>query len=155
MNFITKFFAKKGKPVLELSKSAQRIPTNLDEAIIELHVALTDNEKREFAKLSPSNPGLSLHLTGGMTMRNNWGLWDRNSPFSLWFRKQGIWHPDDMSAIIYRAFWCNLNNKPFDMKKETRFYIEFWKEQGIGFDGIEFSNYKANRIETIEVRRKR
>jgi hypothetical protein len=152
MNFITKWlFKKKAQPPII-------IPTNLEEAVAELHAVFNTKEKMEFANFSALDPGLSLHLTGGMAMRNNWRMWEPDTPLSSWFRKQGIWHPDDMSAIIYRAFWCslgkyrsprrNLKEMPFDLETEKLYYIKYWKDMGKGFDGVDI----ASESKTLEKR---
>jgi hypothetical protein len=150
MNFITKWFKKPAA-----SPRATIIPTNLEEAVRELHIAFKPSEKKEFANFSALDPGLSLHLTGGMAMRNNWRMWEPDTPLSLWFRKQGIWHPDDMSAIIYRAFWCslgkyrsprrNLKEMPFDLEAEKIHYITYWKRMGKGFDGVDLPSTEEKR----------
>lgn len=149
MNFVTKWFKRKEAP-----PKIMLIPTNLEEAIAELHAAFKPNEKREFANFSALDPGLSLHLTGGMAMRNNWKMWEPDGPLSSWFRKEGIWHPDDMSAIIYRAFWCSLNNTPFDLDLEKLYYVNYWKDKGIGFDGVQLPNFNPNRLGKIKLGRR-
>ena len=140
MNFITKWFKR---PVPQPRVTV--IPNDLEEAVRELHAAFKPNENREFANFSPLDPGLSLHLTGGMAMRNNWRMWEPDTPLSSWFRKHGIWHPDDMSAIIYRAFWCSLNTVAFDLEKEKLCYIAYWKKKGKGFDGVDLAPVSDKR----------
>jgi hypothetical protein len=151
MNFITKWFKKAPEPV----QRVVFIPANLEEAVVELHSAFNTNEKREFANFSALDPGLSLHLTGGMAMRNNWKMWEPDGPLSSWFRKEGVWHPDDMSAIIYRSFWCSLNNVKFDLSREKTYYTQYWKQRGVGFDGVHLPNYKPDPREVINVKRTR
>ena len=65
------------------------------------------------------------HFGLGRWLRNNWALW-KGSKLSKHFNKHGVFHPDDMSAIILTAFWRNLNNKPLKLEEEFSFYNRYW-----------------------------
>ena len=66
------------------------------------------------------------HFGPGMWMRNNWGL-RRGSRLAKYFNDIGIRHPDDMSGIILRTFWCKLNDKPFRLNERIEYYQEYWR----------------------------
>jgi hypothetical protein len=110
-------------------------PKTLDEAVQFLLNTTSETDSALFAKEPEDSPGASIHFFAGMAMRNRWGLWKKEQPLTQWFRERRIWHADDMSAVIYKAFWCKLNNKPFDINVEVVYYLNYWFDQGIGFDG--------------------
>ena len=112
----------------------EQIPDSLD-AALELFDRMSSQEDKDyFSNQSGEHPGAELHFSAGMAMRNSWKLWQKDEPLAKWFRERGIWHADDMSAIIYKAYWCKLNNKPFDLNTEVAFYEKFWADNGLGFD---------------------
>ena len=121
---------------MELAKA----PKCLYEAIKVIDKNSSDEDRRLFAKKDQKCPGVSLHFSSGMDMRNSWGLWDKDQPLTKWFRERGIWHPDDMSAIIYKAYWYHLNDMPFNILKEAMYYENYWWESGLGFDGEKLEN---------------
>lgn len=114
---------------------SKKIPETLDEAVDQI---ISDNSKEamdEF-KLEPEDsPGARFHFFGGMNMRNAWGLWYNETPISKWFQFHGVLHGDDRSGIIFKALWCRLNNKPFDIDAEAAYYINYWKQKGCKADG--------------------
>ena len=112
------------------------IPDNLDEAVNLLFSKMTDKERILYELEDEDYPGAGFHFSGGMRIRNNWGLWRKDTGISKWFRENGIWHADDMSGTIYKALWCKVCNKPFDIKKEAKRHEEFWAKNGVGFDNI-------------------
>ena len=62
-------------------------------------------------------------------MRNNWGLWG-GSRLSKYFNKIGIYHPDDMSAIILESYRRNLQGEAIDLESQVDFYQEYWAKHG-------------------------
>ena len=135
MNFIKAWWQNRQRK--KLLKDA---PKTLYEAILKLDDLMTDEARVRFAKESGTSPGSKFHFGGGMAMRNNWGLWDKEQPLTTWFRNNGIWHADDMSSLIYKAYWCFLNDMRFDIDNEVYFYESYWKMTGVGFDGVKLEN---------------
>ena len=125
----------KSRKTREREAKLAKAPWTLDDAVQFLLINTPADEAAEFAKEPEDSPGASIHFTCGMAMRNGWGLWIKEQPLTQWFRQHRIWHADDMSATIYKAFWCKLNNKPFSIHEETTYYINYWFDQGLGFDG--------------------
>jgi hypothetical protein len=122
-------------------KQLEQAPKDLGDAIMAFDAGMTDAQRAMFAKEPSDCPGAKFHFFGGMAMRNDWGLWNKEQPLTQWFRARGIWHADDMSAIIYKAYWCFLNDVPFCLAKEAEYYEKFWTNCGIGFDGVVIPNY--------------
>lgn len=135
---------RKWLDVRKRKKELAKAPKDLDSAVMEILTTARSEDLAQFAKEPEDAPGARFHFTQGMAMRNAWGLWEKDQPLTKWFRDHRIWHADDMSAIIYKSLWCKLNHKKFDIYTEAAYYIKFWLEQGIAFDG-----------ETIEDRVKR
>jgi len=92
------------------------IPQNLGECFIELDKQLKEVDKKEMQALTKRSGMISYHLSLGMWMRNNWGLWG-GSRLQKYFADKGISHPEEMSSIILYHYHDWLNGK-----------TETWKE---------------------------
>lgn len=134
------------------AKELSKAPKTLDEAIQFLLNNIKTEDAEQFAKKPEHSAGVDLHFNAGMAMRNGWGLWIKEQPLTQWFRNHRVWHADDMSAIIYHAVWCKLNDKSFDIEKEADYYVDYWASQGFGFDGKPVKDYIAPTSLTIKLR---
>jgi hypothetical protein len=88
------------------------IPTDLDDAHRELEKLLPKSEIRHIKAMNTEDKMIEYHMSFGMWLRNNWGLW-KGSRLASYFNQLGIRYPDDMSGIILDTFWCKLHNKPY------------------------------------------
>lgn len=81
------------------------IPKDIDEAIDTLDTILSAEDK-QFAtdSLSLEAFRVGTHLGLGMWIRNNWGLWG-GSRLQRYFRDRRVFHPDDMSGVILKAYY--------------------------------------------------
>ena len=70
---------------------------------------------------------IQYHFSLGMWMRNNWGLW-QGSKLSKWFNERGIFHPDDMSAIILDSYWHHLCGLPINFEEQAEVYKQYWNK---------------------------
>lgn len=105
-----------------------RQPRTLQEAV-DLLLAGVEDEDRPFIR---ENPPESAHFMFGMYLRNEWHLWETDTPLVQWFRTElGLGHADDMSGIILGSFWAAMRGETFDMQAEVRRYHEHWQRQGI------------------------
>lgn len=105
------------------------IPKNIEQALEQLENLVSAEDKKHFMKIEEDDM-CGLHHSGGMFIRNNWGLWDEESPLHKWFKEtHGIWHADDMSGIILTSYWRRLHEIDIDVKGQTKFYLDYWKEQ--------------------------
>ncbi len=111
----------------ENSQKEAYIPKDLDECFVQLEKLLKP-EDIEKMRGGTENDMIRYHMSLGMWMRNNWGLWG-GSRLAKWFNTQGIEHPDDMSGIILDSFWRHLNNKPIKLDQQVKFYQDYWKQQ--------------------------
>jgi len=67
-----------------------------------------------------------VHHTTGRAIRNDWGLWNDKNELHEFFVSIGIWHPDDMSAIILESLHRLLNNKPINLTEQVTKYKDYW-----------------------------
>lgn len=123
-------------------------PQTLDEALDLLEAHTPDDVKRAFAGAPEGDYAARCHFTGGMAMRNDWQLWDKDAPLSRWFQERGVEHGDDKSAIIYRAFWLRLNGREIDMAAEAAYYRDYWERAERMADGgsYRFTVFKDGRV---------
>lgn len=86
----------------------KRIPATIEEALDILDDVLTEEDKEYLVK----NGAISVHLSLGMWIRNEWKLWEPvDSDIKTYLKKEGYEHPDDMSNYIIEEFIKYLNNK--------------------------------------------
>jgi len=100
------------------------VPKDLDDVCAELGRMLPSKLVRKI-RTGTEEDMTQYHLNLGLWMRNNWGLW-KGSRLSEYFNRQGIVHPDDMSAIILCSFWRHLNSKPVDLEGQVFIYKTYW-----------------------------
>lgn len=89
------------------------VPSTVNEAIDYLYNNLSDEDKK-FIKSEDNSA--CVHFTIGMDIRNDFSLWEENTPISLDFQKRfGLFgHGDDLSGIILDGVWAKVNNKTND-----------------------------------------
>lgn len=101
------------------------VPTKLDDAFDELKKMLHPELLKEMKEGSERNM-VQYHMSMGLWMRNNWGLW-AGSRLAKYFNGIGIFHPDDMSGIILDSFWRHLNAQPIKLEEQVAYYQKFWR----------------------------
>jgi hypothetical protein len=78
----------------------------------------------------------NVHMSTGMWMRNNWGLW-RRGKLAKHFDSMGIHHPDDMSGIILTSYHRHLAGKERDLEQQVKRYREYWAATSKHFEQLE------------------
>lgn len=107
--------------------TGKKIPETLYDAVEELISQQTPETIKQIKECDDH----FWHFTSGMSLRNNWGLW-QNSVLAQWFKNTlGLGHPDDMSSIIYDATIAKIRGKPFDLSEQVEKYKTHWKVYGI------------------------
>ena len=89
------------------------IPRDLEEAVLALDKLISEEEKYELCKMGEDEFLAATHLGIGMYLRNEWGLW-KNSELRKYFRRRGIFHPDDMSGEILKSYYKFLCQRPWN-----------------------------------------
>jgi hypothetical protein len=73
-----------------------------------------------------------FHFTGGMCLRNNLGLWDKESPLHKHMLERfGLCHADDTSSLITSAANARKNNLPYDPEDDARRFKSHWLHMGL------------------------
>jgi len=108
---------------------SERVPTTIDEALNLMMEGLTEKD-RTFIENAGDDDATVAHFGGGMGMRNSWGLWG-DSPLSRSFSRLGIYHADDMSAIINEAFSRRVRGKDIELDELVQYYRDYWEEEDI------------------------
>lgn len=104
------------------------IPKDLGECFEELAHLLSADDIASFKNGPEEKACIDMHMGLGMWMRNTWGLW-AGSRLGFYFADLGVFHPDDMSAIILTSFHRHLNGKPIKLDKQISVYKKYWKKQ--------------------------
>jgi hypothetical protein len=107
--------------------SAQSVPATLDDALDLMMEGLTD-EDRKLVEEAGEDYATMAHFGGGMGMRNSWGLW-ADSSLSRYFAWLGIYHADDMSAIINTAFSRRVRGKEIKLEELVKYYRDYWAKE--------------------------
>ncbi len=124
------------------AKTKPAVPATLDEAVDLMVSWMSPADKAAFAA-QPANAIRFPHFTSGMAMRNDWGLWFGKTGISRWLRDHGVFHGDDQSQTVYHALWHRLNNRPFDIEAQARYYADWWKAAyGTLWDGTPIPGYE-------------
>ncbi len=101
------------------------IPTNLNECISTLNVALSQSDKDIFYN-TPEAQLYKYHHGLGQWLRNCWGLWN-GSVLRTYFMKLGLTHADDMSSIVLVSFHRSLHGKPVELEAQLLKYKQYWE----------------------------
>ena len=80
-------------------------PDTIDKAIDILLVVLTEDQKSQI-KNTKKGDLIKYHLSLGMWIRNNFGLWHNNIRL---LNELGGGHPDDASFVLIKKLWKELN----------------------------------------------
>ena len=105
------------------------VPSTIDEAINYLFENLSEEDK-DFIKC---NPNEGCHFTVGMNLRNNWSLWEENTPIKNDFKKRFnlFGHGDDMSGIILKGLFNKVKGFPLNLEEEAEKYRQHWLKFGL------------------------
>ena len=107
---------------------ATYVPTDVPDAVQHLIATLDPDSLREARRELEDDFAVGQHFGLGLWMRNNWGLWGE-SRLAAYFKKLGIHHPDDMSAIVLHSLWRQLNDLPINLESQVQCYKDWWTEQ--------------------------
>jgi len=101
-------------------------PKNLQECL-DLLIKTPAPGKEDFQLADEDEATTAVHHHGGRGLRNDWNLWDPDSPLHKFFKeKYGLWHADDMSSIIFTCLHRKLNDKPLDIRGQCKVFYKHW-----------------------------
>lgn len=105
------------------------VPATIDEAIKAIVESL-DFDDLDYIK---NQPPASVHHFGGMGMRNNWSLWETDTPIHFDFKKRfKLWGmADDISGIIFEGVWATVLGKNVEetLQAKAEEYRIHWREK--------------------------
>jgi len=97
-----------------------------------VHRVREDLSEQEFSaiySMSEDDFVVGSHHDLGRYLRNSLSLWDPKSKIHQYFLTFGIWHADDMSAILTTCLHRSVNGKPMKLEEQFEFYHNFWQKQ--------------------------
>lgn len=107
-----------------------KVPSTVEAAVQGVVDALDENEKtviRSFADLSSA----TCHHGTGRFVRNNWSLWEPDSPLKRdAVEKYGIAHADDISGLIFEWAFARVRGEEFDPVAYCERFHEHWRRYG-------------------------
>ncbi len=112
---------------IERDTSFSNYPCTIDSTILTFFHNWNDSLTYNFKNI-PDTSLANINHGIGRWLRNNYGLWSRTCLVDF-FWKKGIFHPDDISAIILTSYHRFLNDKPLDIDGQVKMYQSFWKNE--------------------------
>ena len=101
-------------------------PSTIEEAVDMLVEALSSEDK----EMIINDVNFDYHFSSGRKIRNNWRLWDKNSPIKLdAIKTYKIAHGDDLSGLIFEWAFNKVKNKTFDPIKYCNIFHEHWRRE--------------------------
>jgi hypothetical protein len=74
----------------------------------------------------PKTDLIMTHHNVGRWIRNNCGLWSKEGALYQELAALGLHHPDDMSSVIIKEFWLQLNHQPSEIDEDVKKYKKYW-----------------------------
>ncbi len=102
------------------------VPPTIKEAVNTIVSSLSPQDKAYLRGAEPS-----LHFSLGMTLRNNWSLWEPDTPMKRdAAMNYGIIHPDDISSLILSWVTAEVKGELFDPKQYCNIFHIHWRKYG-------------------------
>jgi len=105
-------------------------PENISECFTELDEIFkkSPEDLKLFKKETEDDAVALFHHFLGRWIRNNWGLWSRDTKLYNTFSDMQLWHADDMSSIIMKSYHRYLHGKEINLKEQVQHYLNYWEE---------------------------
>lgn len=102
------------------------VPKSLKEAHEQLARLLPPEELTLIDAMKSEDEMIKYHLCFGAGLRNRWGLWGGKPRLYKHMRQLGFRHPDDMSGVIFKTFWCDRHKQEFRLEERATYYRKYW-----------------------------
>ena len=56
------------------------------------------------------------------------GDYGKGSRLSKYFNSIGVYHPDDMTGIIFDSYYRKLNGKEINSDEQVKYYQDYWEK---------------------------
>ncbi len=107
------------------------VPSTIDEAIDTIVKGLQPDEIDYIKK----NTSSSVHFTIGMGLRNDWSLWEQDTPIQRDFKRRFrlFGHGDDLSGIILEGVWAKVRGKDIEktLEETAERFRKHWIKTGL------------------------
>lgn len=106
------------------------IPSNLHECLCTLDIIISQSKNVDvhFFKNMTEKECVANTQNLGKWLRNNWGLWKKESKLYSYFNNMGLWHADDMSSLIITSYHRHINDKKINIKQQVDKFIKYWNK---------------------------
>jgi len=105
------------------------VPSTIERAVDHIVESLSDEEKQ--AIFEEPTTSWACHHTIGRYIRNEWSLWEPDSPLKRnAVETYGIAHADDISGLIIEWVFAKIKRREFDPIKHVQIYHEHWVAAG-------------------------
>jgi hypothetical protein len=101
------------------------IPKDLQDCFRLIDSFWNDSTKLKVKNWTEDEFSARVHLGFGMSIRNSWQLWG-GSRLSKYFNNLGIYHPDDMSGIIFHSYHRYLTGGEIKLDEQIKYYKGYW-----------------------------
>lgn len=103
-----------------------KVPVTIEEAVDDIISGMTEEELAFAAGVDEGFFLAATHHHLGQALRNEWSLWEDDSPLKLAFFGIQIYHPDDMTGIILSCVHRTMMDKPSDIPQQVEKYHAYW-----------------------------
>jgi hypothetical protein len=109
-----------------MTLSEDAVPCNLEEALDMLISGASPEDIKVIKSHSAEHMSSAVHFGFGIAIRNNWSLWEKDTPLVNWFKGIGITHADDMSGIINTSFCHRVRGEDIALDEQVEMYQAHW-----------------------------
>lgn len=111
------------------------VPGSYAAAVVAFRSSLSPDDVKALLSYKSANDALlNAHHNGGRVIRNEWSLWESDTPIARDMRSKGLFHADDISSAIILGAICEMFGEKFDFDSHVRKCREHWLSMNIDPD---------------------
>ena len=105
-------------------------PLTFPAAVKTIIDGLSPDEKENIRE---NEPDWGTHHIQGQWLRNNWKLWEKDTPLVKDFKKRyNLWGmADDITGLLFHCVWNEVRGKPWGDKSQVEVYRRHWERCGV------------------------
>jgi hypothetical protein len=101
-------------------------PETISEAVDYLFKLIPNKEIAIIRRTTEEEFSTNAISTLGHLMKEEWKLYSEESPLGLFFMKNEIFNPDEMSEIILICFWRRVNGQDMNIDRLFLDRMRYW-----------------------------